>query len=193
MTEEIIGVLSEEEIAEIYGPVMGIENLPFSILIEGITEADITKVLVKFLLLEYLQKTNELLATMEFKLQELIASFTSANLENELSTEESKRVMVLLESEEFQLNVESKIKEILLEYAYLMLDMVKSLCPVKTGALRDSLDVVVHDDGVSIVSDLYYFGVVESRVGFVQAVYDIYEPQMLEEIDNVILEMVTVK
>lgn len=48
---------------------------------------------------------------------------------------------------------------------FLVLD-VKSVTPVRTGALRASVDYEIGDDRVTIGSDLHYAGYVDNRTGF---------------------------
>ena len=117
-------------------------------------------------------------------------SFNNALLSERVDNPKTQMLLEYLLSEEFEEDLTLEMLEIHERYGELILSMVKDLCPVVTGNLRDSFFLTVSSDGVSIDSFCEYYPYIESLYGMVAAAYGFYEPQMLFEIDALVTDRV---
>ena len=114
------------------------------------------------------------------------------DLDVEFAMEDSSYIEDLFMKSEEQLQAE--IQEIIEEYADLMVEMAKSLCPVKTGFLQDSIYAEMAEDGVNILAWAPYWGFQEFGTKYIVGKYfltqavETYEEAMYAEIDCVVAE-----
>lgn len=108
--------------------------------------------------------------------------------------EEKQRELIdYLASPQFQQDLDAGIREIHQRYGGMILSMAKSLCPVRTGFLQNSLYLITYTDGVAIDSDCAYFPIIEARYHMVASAYAFYEPLMLAEIELLIINKASVE
>jgi len=106
--------------------------------------------------------------------------------------EDAEEIEDLFRKSEAQLSFE--IQEIIEEYAELMVEMAKSLCPVRTGFLISSIYAEIAEDGVDILAWAPYWGYQEFGTRYIEGKYfltqsvETYEGAMYAEIDRVVQE-----
>lgn len=94
----------------------------------------------------------------------------------------------------FSGDVDADIQAVLEEYGPQIVQRAQQLCPVDTGALRDSIDFEVDSAAqeLYIYGEIYYYPYVEfgtvkmAGAHMVETAYGEFEPELLQAVDNAI-------
>lgn len=97
-------------------------------------------------------------------------------------------------NDEFSGDVDQDIMAVLEEYGPQIVQRAQQLCPVDTGALRDSIDYEIDEAAqeLYIYGEIYYYPHVEfgtvHQAGqhMVEDAYAEFEPELLQAVDNAI-------
>ena len=97
-------------------------------------------------------------------------------------------------NDEFSGDVDADIIAVLNEYGPQIVQRAQQLCPVDTGALRDSIDYEIDEAAqeLLIYGEIYYYPYVEfgtvkmAGTHMVETAYGEFEPELLQAVDNAI-------